>query len=78
MQPNDLSYYRERAAAERKLAEVAGNSEAAAIHEELARQYEALIEQAYLRPRLLILGQGSPSERQVAPDRLPRRPPIEF
>jgi len=46
----DISYYRERAAEKRRLAESAGCEEVAAIHAELARLYEALVEQHDLRP----------------------------
>jgi len=48
MQVNDTAYYLERAAAERKLAECSENAEVAAIHEELARQYEALVDHSDL------------------------------
>lgn len=54
MSSSDLEYYRKRAIAERALAKTASHSEVAAIHEELARQYEALVEQAELRPTLRI------------------------
>ena len=57
MQPYDVDYYRARAASERKLAEASGNAEVAAIHLELAIQYEALIGQAALRPTLHIASQ---------------------
>jgi hypothetical protein len=60
MQRHDVSYYRERAAAERRLAAASENEDVAAIHEELARQYEALVEQADLRPTLRIV---VPTER---------------
>lgn len=54
MQPHDVDYYRARAQAERRLAAAAENSDVAAIHEELAIQYEALVERAELRPTLHI------------------------
>ena len=44
MFPTDIEYYRRRAAAERRNATLAERN-AAKIHEELARRYEALIEQ---------------------------------
>jgi hypothetical protein len=55
MKGSDVAYYKERAAAERKLAAASENEDVAAIHEELARQYEALVEQADLRPTLRIV-----------------------
>jgi hypothetical protein len=55
MQPHDVEYYRARAAAERRLAEAAENADVAAIHEEFAMQYEALVEQAELRSGIHIL-----------------------
>lgn len=51
----DFAYYRDRAAAERKLAEATDCAEAAAVHEELARQYEALVAQQGERPTLSIV-----------------------
>ena len=48
---SDLDYYRHRARQERHLAKQSDRANVAAIHEELARQYEALIEHAELRPR---------------------------
>lgn len=49
MDEQDVAYYRRRAADERKLALEASRSNVAAIHLELARQYEALVEHAELR-----------------------------
>lgn len=54
MQPHEVEYYRARAAAERRLAKGSENEDVAAIHEELAIQYEALVMQAELRPTLRI------------------------
>jgi hypothetical protein len=48
----DVEYYRQRAAAERALAKNADRADVAAIHDELARQYEALVNRAELRPTL--------------------------
>lgn len=48
MHLDNIDYFRERAAAERKLAEAADNADAAAIHEVLARRYEALVREAEL------------------------------
>ncbi|HWI75880.1 MAG TPA: hypothetical protein VNS53_02205 [Sphingomicrobium sp.] len=42
----DPQYYRERAAAVRKLAKTAPNAEAAAVYAELAKKYEALANKA--------------------------------
>lgn len=50
MDPADLEYYRYRAATERALSKAAGRANVSAIHEELARQYEALVQHAELRP----------------------------
>jgi hypothetical protein len=52
---DDVAYYRRRAADERKLAEQSEDEHAAAVHEELARKYEALVARAEARPRLLII-----------------------
>lgn len=60
MRRHDVYYYRERAAAERRLAADSENEVVAAIHEELARRYEALVGQADLRPTLRIV---VPTER---------------
>jgi len=45
----DVAYYRRRASDERHRAKEASRANVAAIHEELAKQYEALIEHAELR-----------------------------
>jgi uncharacterized protein YPO0396 len=50
----DVEYYRQRASAERALAKDARKADVAAIHEELARQYEALVDRSDLRPSLRI------------------------
>ena len=52
MSSDDTEYYRARASAERAFAESASEQNVAAIHEELARQYEALVSQPALRPKL--------------------------
>ena len=54
MSSNDVDYYRKRANDERRLALAASQQNIAAIHEELARQYQALVDQAELRPKLRI------------------------
>jgi hypothetical protein len=48
----DLTYYHQRAAIEREMAQTAASPKIAAIHEELARGYDALAKQqaAQLRP----------------------------
>jgi hypothetical protein len=51
---DDIRYYRRRASDERKRAKEARRADVAAIHEELACQYEALIEHEDLRPKLSI------------------------
>ena len=49
MSASDLEYYRRRAATERSLAQASERANVSAIHEELARQYEALVEHEELR-----------------------------
>lgn len=46
----ETAYYRDRATTERSLALAADRQDVAAIHEELARLYQALFDQAELRP----------------------------
>ena len=50
MSSHDVEYYRQRAVDERAMALKAERRNVAAIHEELARQYQALVDQAELRP----------------------------
>lgn len=59
MSSEDLEYYRQRAAAELQLASAAERADVAFIHEELARQYQALVERKELRP-ILGIGAGTP------------------
>ena len=54
MSLDDIEYYRQRAMDERALALKADRKDVAAIHEELARQYQALVDQAELRPAVRI------------------------
>lgn len=54
MASNDTEYWRRRATAERELALASERQDVAEIHAELARQYDALVEQAELRPTLSI------------------------
>ena len=49
---NDTEYYRRRAVDERAMALKSERRDVAAIHEELARQYQALVDQAQLRPKV--------------------------
>ena len=60
---NDTAYYRRRAIEERALALKSERQNVAAIHEELAKQYQALIDQAELRPtvRIVVADQESRS-----------------
>ena len=55
MSPSDVEYYRRRATQEREMALKAERQDVAAIHEELARQYDALVKQPELRPLLHIV-----------------------
>ena len=50
MSSEDTEYYRQRAVDERALALKAERRDIAAIHEELARQYQALVDNAELQP----------------------------
>lgn len=59
MRVADVDYYRARASAERRLAEASENAHVAAIHEELAIQYEALVAEASIRPTLHISMRGA-------------------
>lgn len=54
MSQDDVEYYRARAIEERALAQSSDRENVREIHEELARQYEALVERADLRPTLSI------------------------
>lgn len=54
MSSQDHEYFRQRAAAERKLSASADRADIASIHEELARKYDALVES------------GAPKEQRVA------------
>ena len=63
MSSDDVSYYRKRAQVERERAKLSSREDIAEIHEELARLYEALIDQTSLRPRLSIV--TAPSDRHL-------------
>lgn len=54
MSSADTDYYRRRAIEEREMALKSERQNVAAIHEELARQYQALVDEAELRPKLAI------------------------
>ena len=62
MSSDDTEYYRRRAVDERALALRSDRRDVAAIHEELARQYQALVDEAQLRPT----PRTRPPERQLA------------
>jgi predicted glycoside hydrolase/deacetylase ChbG (UPF0249 family) len=64
MSHDDTSYYRQRAVTERALALAAERQNVREIHQELARQYEALATQVDLRPTLRWF--ASARERQSA------------
>ncbi len=66
MSDHDTRYYQERAIAERTLALASERQDVREIHEELARQYDALVEQAQLRPTLRIQRIYLPAELQPA------------
>jgi hypothetical protein len=51
---SDTDYYRGRAIEEREMALRSDRQNVAAIHEELARLYQALVDQVELRPTLRI------------------------
>ena len=55
MPQSDLEYYRQRASTERRMALAAERTDVAAVHEELARGYQALVDHASLRPKLHIV-----------------------
>ena len=55
MSQTDVQYYQKRAETERAAAARAENKHVAEIHEELARQYAALVEHAELRQPLRIV-----------------------
>ncbi len=50
MTSDDTEYYRQRAVDERALALKSERQDVAAIHQELARQYQALVDNVELRP----------------------------
>jgi hypothetical protein len=54
MSSNHVEYYRRRAITERELA-LKSDGRIAEIHEELARGYQALVDEAELRPKLRIV-----------------------
>jgi hypothetical protein len=54
MSHDDTNYYRQRAVVERAMALASERHDVREIHEELARQYQALVEQAELRPTVRI------------------------
>jgi hypothetical protein len=56
MSSENISYYRQRAETERAHAKSSERANVAAIHEELARLYDALVEHQELRPPLRLAG----------------------
>ena len=66
MSSNDVDYYRKRANDERRSALAASQQNVAAIHEELAKQYQALVDQAELRPKLRIRFASEAADDQSA------------
>lgn len=55
MDENNVEYYRQRAITSRRMAEAASEPYVAAIHLELARQYQALVNDKPLGPILSIV-----------------------
>jgi hypothetical protein len=55
---NDIDYYRARAIEEREQALAADRQDVAAIHLELARLYDALVNEPAIRPKLHITNVG--------------------
>jgi hypothetical protein len=55
MSTDDIEYFRQRAVAERALARSADKANVAAIHDELARGYEALVRHKELRSKIWIV-----------------------
>ena len=54
MSSNDTEYYRQRAITEREMALRSDRRNVATIHEELARLYEALVNEPAIRPILRV------------------------
>ena len=52
MDERDVAYYRQRAITERRMAFEAGRSDVAAVHEELAKHYQALVDRRQSRDAL--------------------------
>ena len=59
MAPTDIDYYRRRAAQEREASGLASKQNVTEVHLELARAYEALLENAEMRPALRLVGLGN-------------------
>lgn len=68
MTGDDTEYYRDRAAAEWALARASNREDVSAIHEDLARQYEALVERPELRPILRISAPTHPQPSAASAD----------
>lgn len=56
MSSYDAEYYRQRASTEREMALRSDRRNVAAIHEELARLYDALVNEPAIRPTLSVPG----------------------
>lgn len=52
MDERDVAYYRQRVITESRMAFEAGRSDVAAVHEELAKQYQALVDRRESRDSL--------------------------
>lgn len=63
MSRDDASSYRQRAVDHRAMALAADRQNVREIHEELARQYDALVEQAELRSALRIQWPNTETQR---------------
>lgn len=63
MSRDDASYYRQRAVDHRAMALAADRQNVREIHEELAHQYDALVEQAELRSALRIVWSDAEGQR---------------
>jgi hypothetical protein len=75
MSQSDTDYFRQRAQVEHAAAVAASNADAAAVHEALAKGYEALVTRAELRAAFRVLpgplGLTSSFKAGVAPSATP-------
>ena len=70
MSPDDTSYYRQRAVEERTRALASERRDVREIHEELSRQYDALVLQDELRPTVRTLFGIGELRSASAPEKL--------